>query len=257
MRALCRRKNANKNDVCKELFGNEPQEDARQGSIVIPDLTLFLSPVPSLEHGYLYVTTPYLIRRVFAVLVALKHAAEAVSDSNGCDKSIIDVLYSGIGNVIDTLRNNASNINGANVLAIGGAWSEGDEVTLGLTRYRVSVAISSKAFAELAALFPLLEKISEKGVIVLGDDVGSMVIEKGLIRLTRVRLKEDTKTVDSHGLWTEEYIPPGSVFMGALFYRSPGVRGKFRSAVLGGCEGYVVLGGNETVGKGLVKLVVG
>ncbi len=97
-------------------------------------------------------------------------------------------------------------------------------------------------------------------VYVFDDDVGLQVVESSLIRVTRNVLDDNTKT--SQNLWTEEYLPQGTVFIGGIIDAE-------RTNNL--CQGYnnvneefrknldttsIFLGGKETIGKGLVKLKV-
>ncbi|MHA1582934.1 MAG: type III-B CRISPR module RAMP protein Cmr4, partial [Candidatus Baldrarchaeia archaeon] len=113
-----------------------------------------------------------------------------------------------------------------------------------------------------------LEKILgiESGrLLVLHDDDALYAVERSLFRITRVRLERESKKV-STGPWTEEYIPRGTLFYSVLLYSKPygkveakntkasEIRSKLRS-FLKETEHYLIIGGNETIGKGIVKLI--
>ncbi|HID41235.1 MAG TPA: type III-B CRISPR module RAMP protein Cmr4, partial [Pyrodictium sp.] len=91
---------------------------------------------------------------------------------------------------------------------------------------------------------------------------------------TRVRLNRDTKTVWKGGLWTEEYIPYGSLFAGLIgdstFRGAPCGKTEERDdddavarlseiakSHLSGKDGntfYLMVGGKETIGSGLLNV---
>ncbi|NOZ88622.1 MAG: type III-B CRISPR module RAMP protein Cmr4 [Crenarchaeota archaeon] len=102
------------------------------------------------------------------------------------------------------------------------------------------------------------------GVYVFEDhELFREVVEAGILRQARVRLEPATKTVAEGALWTEEYTSQGAVYAFAVFARRVGHRralppdeavGYLRRLV-GERDGIVVLGGKETIGRGLLKLV--
>ena len=130
---------------------------------------------------------------------------------------------------------------------------KGEEVNILLGKlkssYTVTLTDSVKGIGSL---------IKDK-VYVFDNEVGLQVVESSLIRVTRNVLDDNTKT--SQNLWTEEYLPQGTVFIGGIIdaERTNGL-----------CKGInvdeefkenldntsVFLGGKETIGKGLVRIRV-
>jgi CRISPR-associated protein Cmr4 len=97
-------------------------------------------------------------------------------------------------------------------------------------------------------------------VYVFDNDVGLQVVESSLIRITRNVLDDNTKT--SKNLWTEEYLPQGTVFIGGIIDAE---RTNELCKDVGGVDNIlrknldnisVFLGGKETIGKGLVRIKV-
>ncbi len=110
----------------------------------------------------------------------------------------------------------------------------------------------------------LVKQIIENGVYVIDDSIARHIVEMELIRVTRIRLKPDTKTVKEGALWSEEYVPQATVFAAATFYREtkakdelvkPSCAREYQRRLLQSIGWTVFLGGKETIGRGLVKII--
>jgi len=241
-------------EVCC-IFGPETREgDLGASAVSIVDFFLLAIPVPSLEYGYVYVTSPMLLARAKGIL-------EAAS---------LDGVFAELSRLVGTLLDRARGLRGRSVLSLG---LEG-EVTLGLERFTVERTLEADGL-ELGSLNPLYQaRPLGQSLVVVGDDVAPMVVEKGLVRVTRVRLDRERKTVARGALWTEEYLPPGSLFIGAVAFTKPrnkycrgtgiesaeDVKRRFLELLGAGGNGasvfYASIGGKETIGKGLMKLMI-
>ncbi len=99
-------------------------------------------------------------------------------------------------------------------------------------------------------------------VYVVGDDVALSVIERGVLRVARIRLDRETKTVIQGALWTEEYVSQGAIFFYATLYRDAGGNRRARCAreyhlsLMSKARYYLSIGGKETIGRGLVKNIL-
>ncbi len=79
--------------------------------------------------------------------------------------------------------------------------------------------------------------------------------------ITRVRLDQKTKTVEPGALWTEEYLPTDTLLYSPLYASKPRKNGVIQPDDAEGVLQYIQslnlnrmqLGGDETVGRGLVK----
>jgi len=105
-------------------------------------------------------------------------------------------------------------------------------------------------------------------LVIVHDDILRPLIERSIIRRTRVRLKPETKTVEPGALWTEEELPAETLFITCFLYskaRTPKQKEKLDAdkikqsvevELFNKRKGYVIFGGHETIGRGLVKMSI-
>jgi len=239
--------------VCCCFFGSEPQEEAQTSLLSILDFVPLTFPVPSANAGYVYVTTPMLLRRASQVVYALElhNYAEAL-------EKLADMAES-------------------KSLVIGSALSEDVDIagaTLEFNRVELSEGLKNlmRCIEELKGL----ASVATKRLVVVSDGIGASIVDKALIRLTRIRLQISKKTVMKRALWTEEYIPSGTIFISGLVVNY--ISNKYCGEVLG--EDYMnkdnlvsivykklkgmlgedefmfFVGGKESIGRGLIKVKI-
>jgi len=88
--------------------------------------------------------------------------------------------------------------------------------------------------------------------------------ERSMIRLTRVRLDRSGKTVVENSLWTEEYLPHTTLFVSAVVERGwygeycKNVKGEYIEILkeMSNEIFELYIGGKETIGKGLVRVML-
>lgn len=232
------------------LLGGETAEPGAS-SLALLDLYPILVPLPSSREGIVYVTGRPLLAR-------LRTAAEAAGNNN-------------LGNTIETILAGLSSLGPAEAfLLVQKNQKDGYDFVAGR-----KISIKSKK-VEAGALWNTLKKVSpllehvppEDRVLIVGESLLTVLLDSALIRQTRVRISRTTKTVVEGGLWTEEYIPWGTVFSGLIL--DTGFRNKYcgngqsdpigefmrelPSHGKGGRFVDLVVGGKETVGAGLLRL---
>ncbi len=262
--------------LCCCLFGHELGGEPAAGLLSVLDLVPLFFPVPSLSHGYLYVTTPYLAARAAAILEAIdtmnKHQNEETEELEGLKQFLKNVKDL----ELDEGKAVACSI-------------QGEKVYVGATELNIKednndsrrIKQSCNGLNIIRDLGGLASAIPSR-LVVVSDVDGPVLIEKGLIRLTRVKLRVDKKTVAGSALWTEEYIPHGTVFLGGFAALTPRANkycckelakdngnncivrdssdvstllGKFMKRMSGdSCQTYAIVGGKETIGKGVLFL---
>lgn len=231
--------------LCCCLFGGEVGAGPEgAGAISVLDLVPLAFPVPSIDRGYLYVAPKSLAARAAALMEAVgaRDYAQLFKSLAEAPGVVAHVSYEG-------------------EVYLFTSPVKASKLDLG------SHCNSLKTLAsKLGEIHPLAGSISER-LLVLDDELAGHIVDRALLRVTRVRLNRERKTVETGGLWTEEYIPQGTVFMAAVI-----ATGYTNSYCNGNCgtpescieearrelkldEGLpVFVGGKETVGKGLLVL---
>ncbi|RKZ23635.1 type III-B CRISPR module RAMP protein Cmr4 [bacterium] len=140
-----------------------------------------------------------------------------------------------------------------------------DKVVLGEYTFNVkhdaSLGDIAKNFSP--ALPPSLADDLVKRIVLLPDDTMRDFTRLFTEVITRIRINKETKTVNTGGLWTEEYIPPETLFYSVVLIHAPyakdeeleneeEVRNFLEERI--SSRTFYRLGGNETVGKGIVRI---
>jgi len=217
-----------KANVCCCLFGGEEETDVTS-IISLSDLYPIAIPVPSLDKGYVYLTSRYLINTVVDLFNAVNYEEGVKLFSSTVSQS---------------------------------------KVTIGTDIEVPLVKVSSNLLNILSSLGSIAKKLNEGIAIEEDDSKAVLEIERGIIKYTRNRINLNTKTVVSGSLWTEEYLPHGSIFAGIMFLNTPR-RNKYcndkicddqcayqkvNEFIKNNKEFYLNVGGKETIGKGVVKV---
>ncbi|MEM0267601.1 MAG: type III-B CRISPR module RAMP protein Cmr4 [Thermofilaceae archaeon] len=283
------------------LLGPEPEpEESFESSVAVLDARLVAMPVRSLRGVYAYVTSPVLLRSFLEYSRLYGASEKLVGDVESLLNKTKEVARGSCLCVGDKDQLVVSELEGK-IILLEELWLNPQQVQSG---------------GELSKALGL-----DKPLLVLHDDEARHAIDRGLLRLTRVRLRRDTKTVEEGGLWSEEYVPAKTRFATVFLFKKPPLAEKFVASLLGRqsesergqqrvddtaylealvklgllndstrrkvedalqkndlagaaallassvrdrvkellanqLKGYVVLGGHETIGKGIVKLQV-
>ncbi len=239
-------------DVNSECVGIQRErvfgDQENPGAINFFDAYMLIFPARSLKGVVIGVTTPFLIKRHFTMLNILGICDDswAQIDIDVDEGDAILITQEGVD--IETYIATSGDcckvvINELDFEAVDG--NNGDDISDDLRSFVKSV---------LDNFF-----IPYKAVAIVHDDWLGSLLNRSLIYRTRVRLKEKTKTVDV-GPWTEELVPPGTVFSIYLTNNSPKreeVFDRYVTCLENILTSGIFIGGDETVGSGLVKLLEG
>ena len=282
------------------LLGPEPEVDETfESSIVILDARLLAMPVRSLKGVYSYITSPHLLKTI-------QHYTQL---SN----------LGGVGSTINKLQTSIEELlRRANNLSIGQCICVGTDCnSLKVSELNGAIVLLEEFWLKCSETISQSELLNilnlEKPLLILHDDDVREAVNRGLVRLTRVRLKTGTKVVERGALWTEEYVPMKTKFLTLTLFKKPPLSENFIKNVIGGgykevndeiyittleklglltydaqeirqdlnhgnvvsasrrvvenvrkalqdalakLNGYVIVGGHETIGKGIIKLKV-
>jgi CRISPR-associated protein Cmr4 len=241
------------------IFGQRVQEvETYAGALTILDALLVAIPVRSLKGVWALATSPFILRR-------LKEYMNCANiDSSGVENAI---------NAFDGLTPNEVILSkGARgIMEIDGKLIVNEE-------FKLTIKGESDELTELAKILRLTESYRLIGV---HDDLIRSIAERSLLRRARIRLQPETKTVERGALWYEEDVPANTVFVTLIAYgklyisddrvkelsedlkkkaeemkRNTGkVKEYVESKMLKNGLGYLILGGHETIGRGLIKLL--
>ncbi|MEM1546943.1 MAG: type III-B CRISPR module RAMP protein Cmr4 [Candidatus Methanomethylicia archaeon] len=252
-------------DLAKIFFGPEPEEGEKFASaIAILDAFVVAFPVRSLEGVYAFATSPLLLNRFNEYL--------NIVGNSGKYKPVDTLSKTSIGN-----NECYTSLEAVNILSINIKDDEKRDKKIVSINEEIDLKVTEKSTEKSDDIKKLEELLDiEKGrLILLNDNDALRAMERSLVRVVRIALERETKTVRTGALWTEEYIPYSTVFATAILYsnvkrrkteelgreakqlpiNSREVRDKFHE-LLGKLRYYLIIGGNETVGRGIVKLIL-
>ncbi len=277
---------ASNDPLVKALFGPPPEvrspEEAFTGAVAILDGKLLAIPARSLRGVWTYAITPQQLR-------ALSLYLDLVSSTRSGSGSEISRLR----DLVERLEKVASGIREDEVLvsygfkdrlSIDGKVILNEEFSLDVKTTGKDVEDLTKSFVDFFGRY--IRRMSDVGLVVVSDDIGREIVERSIIRQRRIRIKPGLKVVEEGALWSEESVPEFTTFVTVFLYsetRKEELNGELKKALekltgkqveigeeepgekivemffekkfgLEG-DGYLVLGGHETVGRGIVKLV--
>jgi len=189
-RAVCRRR-------VLLVFGPETDEAHEYASAVsFLDARLVAIPARSLKGVWTYVTSPHLLRYLLHYLEAAGHPAAE-----------------GLGKLLEEVKQAVTG---------GSAVASTDRILVGGNAVLNEMTLSAKthdAVVSLASLFPgeVGRLVGEQGLVVVSDDIVGEVVKRSMLVQTRIKLDYRRKTVESGGLWDEEYVPQFTIFATVLF----------------------------------------
>lgn len=230
--------NGNKNRFF-DLFGPEGESDESYASAIsITDARILLFPVASIRGVYAYITCPFVLNRF------IKEAK--LLNINGFDLNEINLQIK--DNEIFVCQNNDHLIINNNVV---------------LTEFQ----FERKNDANLETIFNYLStnaNVSKEKICILSNDNFKYFVKFNTEIMARVKIGQDgvTDTEKGGNLWYEENIPIYSVFYSIITcFQSRNVRenrtngndlDNYFNTLFTGLNSFVI-GGNKTIGKGIVK----
>jgi CRISPR-associated protein Cmr4 len=237
----------------RKLLGSDPGElETTPSHIAFLDAKLLLIPARSLDNVWIYVTTPHLLEYLNIYLSIFN---EITGSNLSLDLShIINYVSQGVA---ITSRVSEKSAPGSNVKIIV------NETEIQAV-YDPDIVKKIKLDAVLQGVAKdVLDDVASHGIVIVPDkdDRGLAIIRRSMMMQYRVRLKRETKTVDT-GPWSEEYLPLKTVLVSVALCRD--AQGKSGEKVLAKdlCKKLrdmfsnksIYVGGKETIGRGLVKI---
>ncbi len=217
------------------IFGPSTEAASEHaGAISVGDAKILLFPVRSLKGVFAYVTCPLVLERLSRDLELLGNsqnlevtASEEEAIVSDDSTLVVDNDQIILEDVVFKARKQGKNI--------------------------------QKITEVVSKLSPI--NIDPKRVAIVHDNVFRDFVKMATEIVTRVKIDAEKGTVQSGALWTEEYLPSDCLLYSVLAISKPrkevdGIKtlDDVKNALK--FSGFIQIGGNETVGKGYVKVRV-
>lgn len=232
-----------------EIFGPD-DGNKHAGSLSFTDAKLLLFPVRSLRGVFVWATSPLLLERLLRDFIRVDA------------KLGKDFIKEQIPNPIDSKAFISDN---ADEILVQGNKLILEDFSFEIEKNKVVQDIAS-SLAE--AIFPKGDEykcwkgLFPKRFVILSDTVLRDFAKLGTQVVARIKINNDTGTVDKGALWYEEALPPETVLYSlALATKTRNGSGKQADEVLGFIQNTlfgklkrIQFGGNATVGRGFVSI---
>jgi len=111
----------------------------------------------------------------------------------------------------------------------------------------------------------------KKDLVILEDDEFKQFVKTSTEVITRTKIDNNTGTVESGALWTEEYLPQDTIMYSLVMFTQPRVKDDDKKGIFkadspekeakliheffkNGLPEVIQIGGNQTIGKGFARL---
>ena len=232
LRARCEDKD------CIQVFGAEATEttsdDFKASAAQFSDQRLLLLPIRSLAGTFAWVTSPYILQRFVRDLQDVQISAPA---------SVPQISGTSICRV--------ANENSKLVLTNSRVYLEDLDLTAQSDQEATKWGqwIGKQVFPDDKAWQDMLTE----RICIVHDDALTFMLDTATEITARIKMQDDSKTVQSGGLWYEEALPTETILSGlVLAIPSKSVTSETVFKVLNKFQGQTIqFGGKATVGRGM------
>ncbi len=233
----------------KSVLGSDPGEQpSKPSKVKIYDAYPILFPARSLFGLYVYVTSPYLIRWYMDLQENINR--------NCWEKLDLNIFI----NNLDKDKALCIEANRFSLEKLGGKWR--NRGLFNEEEFLLENINDNGKFKKFLENFLRLSEDEAKHVAVISDDRITSVINKSLIRYTRVALEDNIKKVREGALWTEEYVPRNTIYLSYISYEENLEKTnkedyqRISDLITSIKDSLMFIGGLETLGRGLVRLSI-
>lgn len=261
-----KRKNANNIEEEKKkleasflelIFGPEPEEGESESfasAASFTDARLLLFPIKSYKNIFAYITCPAVLKKF-------------IQDLKWTGIKINDFLKEDLKKVLEKAVETGKAIAGNEMNQDGYVILEEHKFNIKSNINNFGKNLAEVIFGENAEDFRK-EKV-ERHLVILSDDDFRFFIKHSTEVIARIKIDQKTGTVKSGGLWYEENLPSESILYNLVLFsdsRKPATKEKkeeeekiyaardIKDAFNDGIPEILQLGGNETVGRGFLRI---
>lgn len=247
------RRNGGDDEWLRSAFGSrsedglEMEDSGNAGSLVFSDAKMLAFPVASVYGIYAYVTCPLVLRRL-------------EQDSSAVGLPINSRINM---NVLENFTDEEVLIadQGKSVVVNQEGKVELDEFTFSAKRCTEVTKLAQWIGAQVGSSQSGMANMLEQRLIIVSDNAFQYFVTMCCEIVPRIRIDHHSKTASRGALWQEEYIPAEALLYGLLWsdHVYSGHSNLTPQLILNKLQGARTLqiGGNASVGKGLVNYFTG
>jgi CRISPR-associated protein Cmr4 len=240
------------------VFGPEnARSDGHAGALGFSDARLLLFPVKSMKGVFVWVTCPQVLKRFERDLKIC--APDGSMLTRFFAKKDDNKSYANIPDELTVSNLSEIEVKDRKIVL--------EEYAFPVTETRSTMEFANKLSAELG-----IEEIKRK-VVVLPNETFRDFVQLSTEVITRTKIDSESGTVKDGSLFTEEYLPSESILyslalVSPLFVENETKKGKFKAEstegeiqkikdfFVNGLPEVMQIGGNATLGKGIVMMKV-
>lgn len=232
-------------DTCEKVFGPDTtRADEHAGSAQFSDQRLLLMPIRSLKGTFAWVTSPFLLLRLMrdgqetsinssmpATELQVQSVDECITVSTGC--------------ALNLTINNQTQV----VL---------EELDLSPATDKNADDWADWLAGQIFPDNPTWQAMLKARLCIVHDDALNFLLQTATEVTARIKLQDETKTVEQGGLWYEEALPAETVLSG-LVAATPVAKTNMEPDDIYTAIGDLLnqplqFGGNATVGRGMCQV---
>lgn len=255
LRARCtdRAKTSQEKDECSKVFGPEPSNidsnENQASAVQFSDQRLLLLPIRSLAGTFAWVTSPYILRRLVRDMEDIETNPPATVPS--LEKGDCLIVSKRDDEEVDSKITVKANSTQAVYLEDLDLVPQTSDEAGEWAKWIAGKVFSGNDNADWQKM--LIERFC-----IVHDDIFNFLIGTATEITARIRMEEDTKTVQEGALWYEEALPTETILFG-LVIATPVQRSNLKAEkvfeIIQGLTGKTLqLGGNITVGRGMCRI---
>lgn len=222
----CKDENKKRAGELKRLFGSDNDKDAHSGTLLIGEARVLAFPLRSAKGGFAWITCPHALKKF------------------ECDTG------KNLGDIPEPKEETCVIPNLCKV-----AWN-GTDVILEEYRFKKDGEINSKITETLKSLCDDTTWEIASRLVIVSDEIFSYFVANACEVVTRIKINDETGTVDEHHLFNQEQVPSET-----LFYAMVGTA-KAKDAndleelkkKIETCGKVLQIGGDATIGLGFCSV---
>lgn len=228
-----------------EIFGPDQSGDFA-GAIAITDARILLFPVKSLQGVFAWITCPMVIERFKRDIQILDE--ESLSTISSVLK--LNILPNTVGQESEV----TIQLQGEESVVL-------EEFSFKVSRSKETSELSKWIGDYIFRDLDYWKKKAGVSLVVLSDDDFSHFVRSSTEVATRIKIDDAKGTVAKGALWTEEYLPQDTIMYSLVLFSdarnsrntsATNLYNKFSNSL----PRIISVGGNQTIGKGFVRVLL-